>query len=130
MTNGETTKSGKRLWFQDGFWWYCPSHGANRSEISSLIREVKFSPAGLAEKLHLGERTFRRIVTASLGIPPGNWLRQQRAVAARYRLREGGSVKEIATELGFRHQGDFSVEFKRWHEASPADFMHSGEESP
>jgi AraC-like DNA-binding protein len=129
MTNGETRESGKRLWFQDGFWWYRPSPGVNRSEISSLIREVKFSSVGLAEKLHLGERTFRRIVTDSIGIPPGHWLRQLRAVAARHRLREGGTVKEIATELGFRHQGDFCVEFKRWHEASPADFMHSGEES-
>lgn len=130
MKNQETSESWKRLWFQDGFWWYRPSPGEECSEISSLIREVKFKPAGLAEKLNLGERTFRRIVSTSLGIPPGAWLRQLRAVAARHRLREGGSVKQIATELGFRHQGDFCVEFKRLHEASPADFMHSGEESP
>ncbi len=130
MKNQETTESRKRLWFQDGFWWYCPSPRENRSEISSLIREVKFNPSGLAEKLNLGERTFRRIVTASLGIPPGTWLRQQRAVAARYRLLEGCPVKQIANELGFRHQGDFCVEFKRWYEISPADFIHAGKESP
>jgi AraC-like DNA-binding protein len=130
MKNQETTYPERRLCFEDGFWWYRPSKSEDRSEISSLIRNLKFNPAGLAEKLKLGERTFRRIVTDSLGIPPGTWLRQQRAVAARHRLREGCPVKQIATELGFRHQGDFCVEFKRWYDLSPADFMHAGKESP
>lgn len=65
------------------------------------------------------------MVKTSLGIPPGVWLRSERAVSARHRLREGCCIKELAYEFGFRNPGDFSDEFKRWHGVSPIEFQHS-----
>lgn len=112
----------KPLWFDRGFWWYSCPHKDTTVEISSLMRRESYNVIALARSLGLARRSFERIVSDSLGIPPGMWLRHERAVAARYRLLEGGSVKEVATELGFRHQGDFSNEFKRWHGVNPTDF--------
>lgn len=122
--NQYRNKHGIKLWFESGFWWFRPSRGDKNLEISDLMRRCRYDVATLASMLGVGERTFRRIVTKSLGIPPGIWLRQQRAVAVRYRLREGTPVKQVAMELGFRHAGDFCVEFKRWHGLGPAEFVH------
>lgn len=93
------------------------------------MRESAYNSSAIAESLGVGERSFRRVVKESLGIPPGIWLRQERAVAAGYRLREGCSVKQLAAEFGFRHQWDFSVEFRRWYEMNPADFIRMVQES-
>ncbi len=109
----------RRLWFANGFWWYsCPSRKLDY-EISSLIRKHGFRSDRIASSLGLSERSFHRLINDSLGISPGIWLRQERAVASRYRLRGGASVKELAFEYGFKHPGDFTNEFKLWHGVAP-----------
>lgn len=115
---------GRKLWFENGFWWYRGFPGGGRLEISGLMKACRFDACTLSSSLGVNDRTFRRLVIESLGIPPGIWLRQQRAVAVRYRLREGIPVKQVAMELGFRHAGDFCVEFKRWHGLGPVEFVH------
>ena len=87
-----------------------------------------FRRDSIARSLGLGERSFHRLIKDSLGIPPGIWLRRERAMFARYRLRSGSSVKELAFEYGFKHPGDFTAEFKRWHGVSPELFIKSGED--
>lgn len=123
MASGENPDSGKMgVWFDDGRWRYrCQVTGEFR-EISTLMRDLGFNAVALAGELGVGERSFRRMIKDSLGIPPGKWLRQQRILEAVRRLREGCSVKMLASELGFRHQGDFCVEFKRWYGVSPSEF--------
>jgi AraC-like DNA-binding protein len=91
--------------------------------ITGKMRDCLFQAAELAKSLGLGERTFHRVVIQSLGIPPGRWLRMERAAAAMVRLRAGCKVKELAEEFGFRHQGDFSAEFKRWHGVLPSEYQ-------
>jgi AraC-like DNA-binding protein len=119
----------RNLWFENGCWYYrCPAK-LRICEITSLMRKTAYNSASLAAALGVGERSFRRLVKDCLGIPPGLWLRWERAVAARHRLRSGCSVKELAAEYGFRHQGDFCVEFKRWHRVSPNHFVQLAQES-
>ena len=114
-----------RIWFANGFWWYHHPTRAMAVEISSLMRRNGFRRGRIARSLGLSERSFHRLIKESLDMPPGIWLRGERAVSARYRLRGGASVKELAFEYGFKHPGDFSDEFKRWHGAPPASFIIS-----
>ena len=108
-----------RIRFYNGYWRYsCPVR-KSEFEISGLMRKHGYQRDLLARTLGLSGRSFHRLVKDSLGITPGTWLRQERAVAARYRLRGGASVKELAFEFGFKHPGDFTKEFKYWHGASP-----------
>ncbi len=111
----------KRLRFESGFWWYRLPHGGENLVISGLMREVGYNATWLAERLGLGERTFQRIVNDSLGVSPGVWLRSERAVDARHRLAAGCSVKQLANIYGFKHQGDFSADFRRLHGINPTE---------
>lgn len=124
--SGETVKPDaprKNLWFENGFWWFRRDDRSLPVNITPYIRDSRFQITPLACKLGLGERTFHRLVKDSLGIPPGVWLRWERAVAARHRIREGCPVKQVAVELGFANPGDFSDEFKRWHKVSPLAYQ-------
>lgn len=108
-----------RIWFANGYWWYsCPVR-KSEFEITGLMRKHGYQRDLLARSLGLSGRTFHRVIKDSLGITPGIWLRQERAVAARYRLRCGVSVKELACEFGFKHPGDFTNEFKHWYGVTP-----------
>ena len=108
-----------RVWFADGFWWYrCPARERD-FEISSLMRKHGFRRDRIARSFGLSERSFHRLIKESLDITPGIWLRRERAVSARYRLRSGSSVKELAFEFGFKHPGDFTNEFKYWYGVTP-----------
>lgn len=116
---GKLSCTQRKLWFADGFWYYRMDRRSDPVNITPLIRETLFQAAPLARRLGVGERTFHRLVKDSLGIPPGSWLRWERAVSARYRIKEGWSVKRLACEFGFSTPGDFTDEFKRWYEMSP-----------
>jgi AraC-like DNA-binding protein len=112
----------RNLWFEDGFWWYaCPSKRAV-TRISGLIRDELFDIEAIAGRLGVSRRGFERLVNNSLGISPGMWLRPERAVWAAFRIREGYSISEISEQLGFKHQGDFCAEFKRWHQILPSQY--------
>jgi AraC-like DNA-binding protein len=113
----------RRIWFSEGHWWYSSEATAGAVCITEKMRSCGFQGAALAKALGLGERTFHRVVIESLGIPPGRWLRMERAAAAMVRLRTGCPVKELADEFGFRHQGDFAAEFKRWHGVLPSEYQ-------
>jgi AraC-like DNA-binding protein len=89
-----------------------------------MIVECRFRPVEVATRLGLSIRSFDRLVRDSLGIAPGLWLRQLRAVAARKRVRDSEPIKSIAYELGFLHQADFARDFKNWYDISPADFRN------
>ena len=115
----------RHLWFADGVWRYRAASDLDSLAISGILRLCFYQTAAIARELQTGERTFHRRVKESLGIPPGLWLRQERAVDSRRRLRAGCSIKEIAYDYGFAHPGDFSVEFKRWHGVTPAEFRNS-----
>lgn len=110
------------IWFDCGRWWCRPHPESAIENLSELMRRKSYDIREIAKALGFGRRAFERVVAASIGLTPGVWLRQERAVMSRYRLREGCSIKELAFELGFGHPGDFSAEFKRWHGVTPASF--------
>lgn len=113
----------RAFWFADGLWWFRPRGTEKTSEISSLMRSARYDAEALAIALCLGRRSFHRTVKDSLGLPPGIWLRQERAVVIRHQLRAGHLVKQLAADYGFKHPGDFSAEFKHWHGVNPSEFV-------
>jgi AraC-like DNA-binding protein len=110
------------LRFDRGFWrYFCPSKQIE-FEISSLIRQAKFHPGKLAKALGISIRSLERTVKESLDTSAGTWLRHQRVVMIRLRLREGASVKELTPEAGFAHQTDLGAEFKKLQGMTPSTF--------
>lgn len=123
LTKQSNSISSRSLWFADGLWWFCPHGSKKASEISSLMREARFDAEALARALRVGDRTFRRMVKESFDVPPGFWLRRERAVAIRHQLKEGLRIKEISSYYGFKNSSDFSEEFKRWYGITPSRFL-------
>jgi AraC-like DNA-binding protein len=80
----------------------------------SLARQAKWSVAELAKICKVSIRTLERHFEKNMGSLPKTWLREQRQKLAIELLREGASVKETASHLGYRHPQHFSREFK-WH---------------
>ena len=65
-------------------------------------------------------RSFRRAV----GMPPYEWLLQLRIEVARKRLKQGGSISDLAVELGFADQSHFHRRFKSVTGMTPAAYAH------
>lgn len=86
-----------------------------RAPARALADYLGVSPMGLL-------RLFRRVA----GLSPGEAFQQlkMREAAALLR-RPGASVKETAFALGYRHSGDFTRAFARFHGGVPSE-MRSG----
>jgi len=89
------------------------------------MRRERYRATNLAQALGVGERSFHRLVCDEVGMSVGLWLRMQRAVELRHRIKCGDSIKSLSYEYGFSHQGEFCVEFKRWYGLSPRAFLES-----
>jgi AraC-like DNA-binding protein len=112
----------RNLRFDRGFWrYFCPSK-QTEFEITSLIRREKFHPGKVARALGISIRSLERTVRQSLEISAGNWLRRERVVMVRLRLREGASLKELTPEAGYAHQTDLGSEFKKLQGMTPSSF--------
>lgn len=118
-------RSKPRIVFSHGFWWY---HDPGRNfviKMNQMFAECDWSVGRLCGLLGVGKRTFARIVEESVGISGKVWLRQLRAVEACHLLREGGEITSLAERLGFRHNSDFTHEFKKLVGVSPTFYMKS-----
>lgn len=114
-----------RIWYARGFWWFRSAHDGVVREMSSVMRRTRYDTQALAHALGLGERTFCRLVRDEIGHPVGYWLRSLRAVEFLHRIKTGESIRNLSQYYGYRHQTDFSAEFKRWHGVSPAVYRRN-----
>jgi len=115
----------KRIEVSDNCWWY---HDPGRNiviKMNPLFAKSGWSVSRLCGMLGVGKRTFARVVEESIGITGKVWLRRLRIVTARHLLREGGEIKFVAAHLGFRHQSDFTNEFRRLVGVSPSLYIKS-----
>ena len=85
---------------------------------------AQFKAARLAQirgvSLRQLERQFKRV----LGYSPQKWLDQLRITMAKQRLEAGGgSIKEIASDLGFRHPSHFCRCFKAFNNVTPSQYV-------
>jgi AraC-like DNA-binding protein len=110
------------LVFEHGCWVFGSSQ-ARFSRICGLMLKCGFRPKELAEKLRISYRTFYRVVVRCLGVTPGDWLRDARSAHARKLLSAGLPAKQVAHDLGFRHQSDFATDFRRRHGMPPGEYL-------
>lgn len=80
------------------------------------------APAGaLADYLGMSPMGLQRLFRQSVGISPGRAFHQLRMREANALLaRPGASVKSVALGLGYRHPGDFTRAFTRFHGHPPS----------
>ena len=96
-------------------------------DLGRLVRRCGYRVAPLCDELSCSERYFRSVFLRDVGLAPKFWLRWERILDAKRRLREGASVSRVAQELGFARVDSFRREFldccgaspSRWAEATP-----------
>jgi transcriptional regulator GlxA family with amidase domain len=78
---------------------------------AEAAEQTKWSVSALAEKCGVSVRTLERHFLCHIGQSPKAWLAEQRLHQAMELLREGSSVKETASTLGYKHANNFSRKF-------------------
>jgi transcriptional regulator GlxA family with amidase domain len=84
-----------------------------------LAREANCSVAVMSKLCGVSVRTVERYFLKNLGQKPKKWLAEQRLSQAFEFLQNGFSVKEIASQLGYKSAHHFSRDFKKQFGLSP-----------
>jgi AraC-like DNA-binding protein len=79
----------------------------------------------LAKEAGLSRSSFTERFTGYVGMPPIQYLQKWRLQMAASRLIEGGTIADIAADIGYESEAAFSRAFKRVIGASPADWRNS-----
>jgi transcriptional regulator GlxA family with amidase domain len=85
-----------------------------------LATHAHFRVAELARNCGVSERQLRRYFLQRFGISPRDWIMKVRLSRVRGLLAAGKSVKEVAAQVGFNHQSNFSRSFKQHYNATPS----------
>jgi len=94
--------------------------------VANLDKEL--SVAELAEIAGLSRAHFSRLFTASQGVPPAGFVRQERMRRAARLLTSHSHLpmKEIAVMTGFDDPNYFAKVFRRFFGTSPTEFRETG----
>jgi AraC-like DNA-binding protein len=96
-------------------------------KLESLAPVCEYKVLALAQRLGISERQLRRMMRASLGMSPSEWLRRQRMSSALAMLVHASSVKEVALALGFQEVSQFSRDFRLRFACSPSAVLRAEE---
>lgn len=92
-----------------------------------LMREnshLNFTVEELAKTANMSVSSFKRFFKKQFGLPPGQWLREQRIARAKSMLNDQSkSISDIAFELGYSDVAAFSKAFKADTGYSPSYFI-------
>jgi AraC-like DNA-binding protein len=110
---------------------HAKARGFDARECGRIARVQEYLRANLQRNVSLNElatltglskayliRSFRRVV----GMPPYEWLLQQRIEEARKFLKNGRAIGDLAVELGFADQSHFHRRFKSVTGMTPATY--------
>jgi len=86
-------------------------------------KDANWSASTLAKKCDVSLRTLQRYFLSSMNKSPREWLVEQRQIQASELLRQGLSVKQVASKLGFRYPHHLSREFKKYWGHCPVKKM-------
>ena len=85
-----------------------------------LAQEAKWSASALAKMCGFSKDTLRRYFLKQTNKTPRVWLAEQRQHQAIELLRDGSTVKETATCLGYKQQTNFTRAFKEFWGVCPS----------
>jgi AraC-like DNA-binding protein len=103
--------------------------------LRKIVDEMMASPANRgtldtwAKRACLSERTLARLITRQTGMSFGRWRQQLRIVLAVRWLAAGGSIQQVAADLGYESAPSFVTMFRKSLGTSPGRYMaerHSG----
>ncbi len=84
--------------------------------------EAPWTVASLAERANMSRSSFSASFTRTLGVPPVQYLREQRMRAACRLLRDSTiGLKEVSCRVGYDSVSAFSTAFKRFSGSAPGD---------
>ena len=87
-----------------------------------LSSAAQYNARKLASICEVSLRTLQRQFHQTLGRPPQSWLNELRIAVAQNLLQHGTLIKEIASDLGFKHSSHFCRQFKRHAKMTPSQF--------
>jgi AraC-like DNA-binding protein len=79
-----------------------------------LAKDLNWSASALAKHCGISVRTLQRHFLKTAGKTPKAWLTECRLQRAEELLRSGLTIKETASQLGYKHAHHFSREFKEY----------------
>lgn len=100
-----------------------------------MLHEINWQKLAVAACYHAGDmakrlgenrQQLRRQFLRVFGKCPRDWLEQQRFEWSKSQLAEGRRVKEVATDLGFKHPSNFS----RWFHACQTKGLGAAQPRP
>jgi AraC-like DNA-binding protein len=85
-----------------------------------LAKQANWSVTRLAQLSGVSRKTLLKYFVAEKGIHPKEWLINERQAISLQLLRNGYSVKEVATAVGYKNPSSFSREFKNQRGVYPS----------
>jgi AraC-like DNA-binding protein len=86
----------------------------NIRDWPELAKQAQWSATELAGLCAVSTTTLRRYFWSATGKSAGQWLAEERQRQALALLRDGSSIKEIASCLGYKKQTNFTRKFKEY----------------
>ncbi len=87
-----------------------------------LARQAQWSASALAKLCGVSARTLHRHFLKQMGMTTRTWLARQRQHNAVELLRDGSSVKETASCLGYKQPTNFTRQYKKQTGICPSLF--------
>lgn len=111
-----------------------PAHVSSRqNELSVLIKQKLLvdlsqppSLGDLAEEFGCARETLIRTFKESYGITPKSFVSNARVEKAKFLLRSGASIVEVASDMGFADQSQFHRTFVNYTASTPRQYQQSG----
>lgn len=93
--------------------------------LHQSVLEGEATVAGLAGRCGVSRERVHRVVRATLGMAPGEYLRAVRVHRARQMLLAGSPIAEVADGCGFADQAHFTRWFRGVFAYSPGDLVRA-----
>jgi AraC-like DNA-binding protein len=92
-------------------------------ELAEFARAARYRQREFAARLNLTSRTIERYFHVRFSCTPSEWLAALRMEHAVELLSSGGSIKEVASLVAFRHETSFFREFRRRFGCTPQQYV-------
>src|SRR6185437_4098158 len=92
--------------------------------IDEYLDDTTLNVEKLATKAAVSHRTLNRKLSAIIGIPANEFIRQYRLKRSIDFLKSGNNVSETAYSVGFETHSYFTTSFKSFFGITPSDYLN------